>query len=96
MTAWSSYAEQSSLKVLTAAETTVIYSLEPLFAAVFSSIFLHEYFGFNSFVGALCIVTACLWNTVLLPTLSPCIAWPICLASSQVKSPLGLEHKSIV
>lgn len=70
MTAWSSYVEQSSLKVLTAAEATVIYSLEPLFAAVFSSIFLHEYFGYNSFFGALCIVLACLWNVVIVPTIS--------------------------
>jgi drug/metabolite transporter (DMT)-like permease len=70
MTAWSSYAEQCSLKVLTAAETTVIYSLEPLFAAALSSIFLHEYFGFNSMVGAFCIILACLWNSLIVPTLS--------------------------
>ena len=57
MTAWSSYVEQSSLK-------------EPLFAAVFSSIFLHEYFGYNSFFGAVCIVLACLWNVVVVPSLS--------------------------
>ncbi len=70
MTAWSSYVEQSLLKVLTAAETTVIYSLEPLFAAVFSSVFLHEYFGHNSLIGAICIVLACLWNVVIVPSLS--------------------------
>lgn len=70
MTAWSSLAEQRALKVLSAAETTVIYSLEPLFATVLSCLFLHEYFGWNSAVGATCIVLACLWNTVVLPYFS--------------------------
>jgi drug/metabolite transporter (DMT)-like permease len=67
MTAWSSFAEQRSLKVLSAAEATVIYSLEPLFATVLSCVFLHEYFGWNSAVGAACIVLACIWNSVVLP-----------------------------
>jgi drug/metabolite transporter (DMT)-like permease len=94
MTAWSSYAEQCSLKVLSAAEATVIYSLEPLFAAVFSSIFLHEYFGWNSFLGALCIILACLWNTLILPSLS--VYFPLlAIALPDNQSP-GTAHKSVV
>jgi drug/metabolite transporter (DMT)-like permease len=94
MTAWSSYAEQCSLKVLSAAEATVIYSLEPLFAAVFSSIFLHEYFGWNSFLGAFCIILACLWNTLLLPSLS--YYFPLLAIALPPDNQSPGAHKSIV
>lgn len=93
MTAWSSYAEQCSLKVLTAAETTVIYSLEPLFAALFSSIFLHEYFGLNSLIGATCIVLACLWDSVLSPYLSQYVPF---LGLSEDQIDILNKEKSLV
>lgn len=63
-TAWTSYIEQRAIKVLSAADTTLMYSLEPLFATAISAILIGEHIGVNTVVGALCIVFACVWSAV--------------------------------
>ena len=59
-TGWTALSEQKSLKVLTAADTSVIYSLEPIFASAFSFFLLHEEIGMNTFIGAVLIIIACI------------------------------------
>jgi drug/metabolite transporter (DMT)-like permease len=59
-TGWTALSEQRALKVLTAAETSLIYALEPIFAAAFSFAFLHEKIGWNTLIGASLIIAACL------------------------------------
>ena len=66
-TAWTSYTEQRVLKTLPASEITVIYSLEPLFATLFSHILLDEELTWETLVGALFIILACMWKPVLYP-----------------------------
>ena len=61
-TALTSYIEQRAIKVLSAADTTLIYSLEPIFATVFAAIFLREPFSAGSVVSAAFIITACLYD----------------------------------
>ena len=47
-TGWASFSEQSAMQHITAAETTLIYTLEPLAATLFSSLILHESIGLNT------------------------------------------------
>lgn len=63
-TAVTSYVEQSALKVLSAADTTLIYSLEPIFASTFAAVLLREHLGVTSYVSAVFIISACLYNTL--------------------------------
>ena len=63
-TAFNRLLETLSLSKLTSAEAAVILSTEPLFAALFGSVFLKETFGWNDYVGGALIVSACLANTL--------------------------------
>jgi drug/metabolite transporter (DMT)-like permease len=58
-TAVTSLVENQSMKILSAAESTVIYSTEPLWGTVVASYMLNEHIGLNTAVGALCILLAC-------------------------------------
>ena len=73
-TALTSFCENFAMKKLSASESTVIYSTEPLWGAAFASIFLHEKLGYNTGIGAILIMLACVWSsigpTVMLPVLS--------------------------
>lgn len=64
-TAFTSFAEQQVIRVLTAAETTLIYSLEPLFATAFAAIILKEHVTVGTLLGATFIILACLWDTII-------------------------------
>jgi len=64
-TAWTSYIEQNVLKILSAAETTVIYSLEPIFATFFAWIILKEKVSSATMIGAVFILIATLWKPLL-------------------------------
>ena len=68
-TALTSYGENVAMKRLSAAESTVIYSTEPLWGTLFAFIVLNEQIGWNTIVGAFLIISACLWST-LGPTIS--------------------------
>jgi drug/metabolite transporter (DMT)-like permease len=57
---WTSVCEQQALKVLAASDTVLIYTLEPVFASVFSWFFLQEHIGWNTIIGASFILSACL------------------------------------
>lgn len=59
-TGWTALSEQKSLKVLTAADTSVIYALEPIFASIFSFLLLNEHIGINTVLGAVLIILACI------------------------------------
>lgn len=41
-----------------------MYTLEPLFAAAISAVFLGESIGMNTIIGALCIILACVWSAL--------------------------------
>lgn len=59
-TGWTAIREQHVLKVLSAREATLIYTLEPVFAAAFASAFLGEHLGWNTVIGAVLISGACI------------------------------------
>ena len=59
-TAFTIYLETLALKTLSAAETTLIFSTEPLFGTAFASIVAHEYFGMESVIAAVFIVGGCI------------------------------------
>eukprot|EP01031_Cornospumella_fuschlensis_P026532 gene26533-32064_t len=61
-TALTSYGENLALRKLNAAESTVIYSTEPLWGTAFASFTLHEEMGWNTGIGAALVIAACLWN----------------------------------
>jgi drug/metabolite transporter (DMT)-like permease len=63
-TALTSYGENVAMKQLSAAESTVIYSTEPLWGTAFAAITLGEHIGSNTIVGAAFILSACLWSSV--------------------------------
>jgi drug/metabolite transporter (DMT)-like permease len=64
-TAMTSYIEQEAIRVLSAAETTLIYTLEPLFATGFAAAILNEHISQGTIYGAIFIVLACLWDTII-------------------------------
>mmetsp|Transcript_15463 Transcript_15463/g.14823 ORF Transcript_15463/g.14823 Transcript_15463/m.14823 type:complete len:393 (-) Transcript_15463:146-1324(-) len=64
-TAMTSYIEQEAIRVLSAAETTLIYTLEPLFATGFAAAILNEHISQGTIYGAFFIVLACLWDTII-------------------------------
>ena len=58
------FIEITALGRVPSAEASVILATEPLWAALFASILLHEEFGINDVVGGALIVMACLANTL--------------------------------
>lgn len=63
-TALTSYGENMAMKSLSSAETTVIFSTEPLWGTAFAALALGETVGPNVYVGAAFIVAACLWSSL--------------------------------
>lgn len=63
-TALTIYGENIAMRSLSAAESTVIYSTEPLWGAAFAATFLGETLGWNTFLGAALILTACAWSSL--------------------------------
>ena len=59
-TALTVYLETMALETLSAAETTLIFSTEPLWGTAFAAAVVGERLGYDSAVGALLIVTGCL------------------------------------
>ena len=49
-------------QILNPAETALIFSLEPVFAAVFSWLFIGEMLGFWGWVGGILVVLAVIWS----------------------------------
>lgn len=62
-TALTTYGENVAMQHVDAAESTVIYSTEPLWGTLFAAVALHEKVGLNTVVGAVFILAACSWRT---------------------------------
>ena len=73
-TALTAYGENYSMKSLSASESTIIYSTEPLWGTAFAAVALGETVGINTAVGAALIMCACVWST-----LGPAISGTHCL-----------------
>eukprot|EP01041_Mallomonas_annulata_P010166 gene10166-21192_t len=63
-TALTNYGENMAMVRLTAAESTVIYSTEPLWGTAFAALTLGEHIGWNTLIGAVLVLTACLWSSL--------------------------------
>lgn len=59
-TAFTIWMETLALKTLSAAETTLIFSTEPLFGTAFAAIVAHECLGAEAAIGAAFIIGGCL------------------------------------
>jgi drug/metabolite transporter (DMT)-like permease len=62
-TALTTFGENVAMKRLDAAESTVIFSTEPLWGTLFASVALGEVIGWNTAFGAAFIIAACSWRT---------------------------------
>lgn len=62
-TALTTYGENIAMQHLDAAESTVIYSTEPLWGTLFAALAFGEQAGWNTAVGALFIIAACSWRS---------------------------------
>ena len=69
------------MKTLTSAETTVIFSTEPLWGTAFAAYAFNEAVGANTFIGAFFILVACIWSSV-----GPSITLPTILSTGQLLS----------
>ena len=63
-TALTIYMEALALKTLSAAETTLILSTEPLWGAAFASLLIGEQFGMDAAMGAALIVAGCIFSNL--------------------------------
>jgi drug/metabolite transporter (DMT)-like permease len=63
-TAVTIYMETLALKTLTAAETTLIFSTEPLWGTAFAATVMGEQVGLNAAIGGLAILTGCLYSNL--------------------------------
>lgn len=63
-TALTVYMETLALKTLSAAETTMIFSTEPLWGAAFASMVVGEHLGLGAGMGAALILSGCLFSNM--------------------------------
>lgn len=63
-TAVTIYMETLALKTLSAAETTLIFSTEPLWGTAFAASVMGEQLGMNAAIGGLVILTGCLYSNL--------------------------------
>lgn len=63
-TALTVYMETLALKTLSAAETTMIFSTEPLWGAAFASVVVGEHLGLGAGMGAALILSGCLFSNM--------------------------------
>ena len=63
-TALTIYMETKALKTLSAAETTLIFSTEPLWGTAFASVVMGEQLGMNAAVGGLLILFGCVFSNL--------------------------------
>lgn len=80
-TALTSYGENYAMKTLSSAETTVIFSTEPLWGTAFAAYAFNEAVGANTFIGAFFILVACAYSSV-----GPTITLPTLLSTGQLIS----------
>jgi len=63
-TALTIYMENLALETLSAAETTLIFSTEPIWGTVFATFVMGEQLGFNAMIGAMFILIACFYSNI--------------------------------
>lgn len=63
-TALTVFGETFAMRNVSAAESTVILSTEPIWGTAFAAILLGETIGWNTGLGAVLIVSACTWTSV--------------------------------
>jgi len=63
-TAMTIYMENLALETLSAAETTLIFSTEPIWGTGFAAVVMGEQLGFNAMIGAGCILSACIYSNI--------------------------------
>lgn len=63
-TALTVYMETIALKTLSAAETTILFSTEPIFGSICASMVLGEKFGSAGYFGGLMILAGCLYSNI--------------------------------
>jgi drug/metabolite transporter (DMT)-like permease len=63
-TALTVYMETLALKTLSAAETTLIFSTEPIWGTAFAALVMGEQLGVDSAVGAVLILTGCVFSNL--------------------------------
>lgn len=63
-TALTVFGETLAMQKVSAAESTVILSTEPIWGTAFAAILLGETIGWNTGLGAVLIVSACTWTSV--------------------------------
>jgi drug/metabolite transporter (DMT)-like permease len=63
-TAFTVYMETVALKTLSAAETTLIFSTEPIWGTVFASYIMGETLGLDAAMGAVLILSGCLFSNL--------------------------------
>jgi drug/metabolite transporter (DMT)-like permease len=63
-TALTIYMENLAMKTLSAAETTLIFSTEPLWGTAFAAAFMGEQIEVSEAIGAIFILTACIYSTL--------------------------------
>jgi drug/metabolite transporter (DMT)-like permease len=63
-TALTVYMETIALKSVSAAETTLILSTEPLWGSFFAAILMGETFGFDAVIGGVLILSGCLYSSL--------------------------------
>ena len=63
-TALTVYMETLALKTLSAAETTMIFSTEPLFGSAFAAVTLGETFGIGGYLGGAMILFGCIFSNI--------------------------------
>lgn len=63
-TALTVFGETLAMKKVSAAESTIILSTEPIWGTAFAAILLGETVGWNTGLGAVLIVSACVWTSV--------------------------------
>jgi drug/metabolite transporter (DMT)-like permease len=74
-TAFTIWMETLALKTLSAAETTLIFSTEPLFGTAFAAIVANECFGKEAAIGAAFIIGGCLVSGIDLNMRLPPMKW---------------------
>jgi len=75
-TALTIYMESTALKSLSAAETTLILSTEPLWGTAFAAVVLGEQIGIDTGIGAVLIISACLISNLGLDGIRNLLAGP--------------------
>lgn len=74
-TALTIYMETVALKTLSAAETTLIFSTEPLWGTAFAVAVMGETLGMNAVAGAVMILSGCLYSNLGMSGLLDLVPW---------------------